>query len=276
MRAGVLVSMIVPVVVLAAAAQTPTAPWFLDPPLLPGIYTADPSAHVFGGRIYIYPSHDIDAGVPADDMGSHFAMRDYHVLSMDRIGGAVKDHGVALDIGSVREWTFNDNGLLNGTAYSYTARVVNAAGTEGPQSNPYVIHIDTQAPTDTVLKINDVTLDNIVNKTEAAGNVTISGSVEGEYTPGNQVTFTLNGTAYTAFVGANRLWSVTVEGSDLKNEGDLTALTLGVRYTLEFSNRADVALVLEGSQVTNTVNADTINNMKPKGTTVLAGIDFAF
>ena len=72
--------------------------------------------------------------------------------------------------------------------------------------------------------------------------------------------------------------TTTQAGTDTipKNEGDLTALTLGVRFTLEFSNRADVALVLEASQVTNTVNGDALNNMKPKGTTVLAGIDFAF
>jgi hypothetical protein len=70
----------------------------------------------------------------------------------------------------------------------------------------------------------------------------------------------------------------TQAGSDTmpQNEGDLTALTLGVRWTLEFSNRAALALVLEGSQVTNTVNADTVNSTKPKGTTVLAGLDFAF
>ena len=70
----------------------------------------------------------------------------------------------------------------------------------------------------------------------------------------------------------------TQAGTDTipQNEGDLTALTLGVRWTIEFGNRADVALVLEGSQVTNTVNADTANGAKPKGTTVLAGIDFAF
>ncbi|HEY8548620.1 MAG TPA: glycoside hydrolase family 43 protein [Vicinamibacterales bacterium] len=74
---------------------------FLVQPLITGIYTADPSAHVFDGRIYIYPSHDIDAGVPADDLGSHFAMRDYHVFSLDRIGGTVTDHGVALDIAQV-------------------------------------------------------------------------------------------------------------------------------------------------------------------------------
>src|SRR5204863_6049406 len=85
------------------AAQAPAADpaKFLTQPLVSGIYTADPSAHVFDGRIFIYPSHDIDAGVPADDLGSHFAMRDYHVFSMDRVGGAVTDHGVALDIKNV-------------------------------------------------------------------------------------------------------------------------------------------------------------------------------
>jgi hypothetical protein len=74
---------------------------FLTQPLIPGIYTADPSVHVFDGRLFIYPSHDIDAGVPADDLGSHFAMRDYHVFSMDSVGGPVTDHGVALDIKDV-------------------------------------------------------------------------------------------------------------------------------------------------------------------------------
>ena len=79
----------------------PAADKFLTQPLISGIYTADPSAHVFNGKLFIYPSHDIDAGVKPDDLGSHFAMRDYHVLSMDRIGGAVTDHGVALDIKDV-------------------------------------------------------------------------------------------------------------------------------------------------------------------------------
>lgn len=67
-------------------------------PLVSSIYTADPSAHVFNDRIYIYPSHDVEAGTPENDMGDHFDMKDYHVLSMDSIGGPVTDHGVALDI----------------------------------------------------------------------------------------------------------------------------------------------------------------------------------
>jgi hypothetical protein len=96
--------------IAAAAAAAPalarmTAPAdsgkFLTQPLVREIYTADPSAHVFRGRLYVYPSHDIEAGIPQDDLGSHFAMRDYRVLSMDAVGGKVTVHDVALDIGNV-------------------------------------------------------------------------------------------------------------------------------------------------------------------------------
>ncbi len=71
---------------------------YLSQPLVSHIYTADPSAHVFAGRVYVYPSHDTATGTKEDDLGSHFDMRDYHILSMDSIGGTVTDHGVALDI----------------------------------------------------------------------------------------------------------------------------------------------------------------------------------
>ena len=37
----------------------------ISAPLIRHVYTADPSAHVFEGRIYLYPSHDIESGVPA-------------------------------------------------------------------------------------------------------------------------------------------------------------------------------------------------------------------
>ena len=86
---------------VAGQAPKPDPSKFLTQPLVKDLYTADPSAHVFNGKLFIYPSHDIDAGVPADDLGSHFAMRDYHVFSMDAVGGKVTDHGVALDIANV-------------------------------------------------------------------------------------------------------------------------------------------------------------------------------
>ncbi|MBU2976449.1 glycoside hydrolase family 43 protein [Zobellia sp. B3R18] len=73
----------------------------ISQPLVKHIYTADPSAHVFNGKIYIYPSHDIESGIPFDDLGSHFAMQDYHVISMDAIHSEAVDNGVALHVDDV-------------------------------------------------------------------------------------------------------------------------------------------------------------------------------
>ena len=84
-----------------ATEEVANEPQPISQPLLSDIFTADPSAHVFNGKIYIYPSHDIDAGIPNDDLGTQYAMRDYRVLSMDEVGGPVTDHGVGLDIEDV-------------------------------------------------------------------------------------------------------------------------------------------------------------------------------
>jgi hypothetical protein len=96
---------------------------YLSQPLVSHIYTADPSAHVFDGRIYVYPSHDTSTGTPEDDLGSHFDMRDYHILSMDSVGGPVTDHGVALDIRNIpwagRQLWAPDAAFANGMYYLY-------------------------------------------------------------------------------------------------------------------------------------------------------------
>lgn len=95
----------------------------ISQPLVSALFTADPSAHVYNGRIYIYPSHDIDAGIPEDDDGSHFGMTDYHVFSLDSINGKVTDHGIALDIKDVpwagRQMWAPDAAFANNTYYLY-------------------------------------------------------------------------------------------------------------------------------------------------------------
>jgi hypothetical protein len=104
-------------------STTATKKEYLSQPLVSHIYTADPSAHVFNDRIYIYPSHDTATGTPEDDLGSHFNMMDYHILSMDSIGGKVTDHGIALDIKDVpwagRQMWAPDAAFANNTYYLY-------------------------------------------------------------------------------------------------------------------------------------------------------------
>ena len=92
--------------------------------LFPQDYMADPAANVFNGRIYIYPSHDWESGVPENDNGDHFNMRDYHVFSMDDPeNGEIKDHGVILQVEDIawagRQLWDNDVVEKDGKYYLY-------------------------------------------------------------------------------------------------------------------------------------------------------------
>ena len=73
----------------------------ISQPLVTNIYTADPSAHVFEGKLFLYPSHDRDSGIADNDLGDQYDMADYHVFSLEEIGGPVTDHGVVLTLGDV-------------------------------------------------------------------------------------------------------------------------------------------------------------------------------
>ena len=63
-------------------------------PLVTHIYTADPTARVFDGKLYVYPSGDT---VPPEgaDVG-RFCMPGYNVFSLEN-GATWKDHGRVLD-----------------------------------------------------------------------------------------------------------------------------------------------------------------------------------
>jgi hypothetical protein len=91
--------------------------------LVDHLYTADPAVHVFKDKLFIYPSHDIESGIPENDNGDHFDMRDYHVFSMESIDGKVTDHGVVLDVKDIpwagRQLWDCDCAYKNGKYYLY-------------------------------------------------------------------------------------------------------------------------------------------------------------
>jgi hypothetical protein len=62
-------------------------------PLITDQFTADPTARVFDGRIYVYPSHDIPEPPGYGGRPKWFVMEDYHVFSSDNLTDW-KDHGV--------------------------------------------------------------------------------------------------------------------------------------------------------------------------------------
>ncbi len=95
-------------------------------PIITKIFTADPSAHVFDGELYIYPSHDPDKLTDpsaSSDKGGKYQMVDYHVLSIDDFSGLCTDHGVALALEDI-PWASQqlwapDAAYKNGMYYFY-------------------------------------------------------------------------------------------------------------------------------------------------------------
>lgn len=67
-----------------------------DNPLVLDQFSADPTARVFEGKIYIYPSHDIPVPPDSGARPNWFCMEDYHVYSSENLMDWT-DHGVILD-----------------------------------------------------------------------------------------------------------------------------------------------------------------------------------
>jgi len=92
-------------------------------PLVKHMYTADPSAHVFEGKIYIYPSHDLNNDNVINDNGDQYDMEDYHVLSMEDEGAPCVDHGEALHVRDVpwasKQMWAPDAAFKNNTYYLF-------------------------------------------------------------------------------------------------------------------------------------------------------------
>lgn len=89
-------------------------------PFVTHIFTADPSAHVWkDGRLYVYPSHDVDPPRGCDLMDR------YHVFSTDDMVNWT-DHGEILNSSQV-PWGRSEGGFMwapdcaykNGTYYFY-------------------------------------------------------------------------------------------------------------------------------------------------------------
>ena len=82
MKAKTIMTAVMMGVPLMVAAQNP---------VIRNQFTADPTARVFNGKVYLYPSHDILP--PAGQRQDWFCMEDYHVFSSENLTDWT-DHGV--------------------------------------------------------------------------------------------------------------------------------------------------------------------------------------
>lgn len=100
-------------------------------------FTADPSARVFNGKVYVFPSHDIKAPEGKNLRKDWFCMEDYHVFSSENLTDWT-DHGMIVsqydapwvDSTSYSMWA-PDCIERNGKYYFYFPANTNVAGPNG-------------------------------------------------------------------------------------------------------------------------------------------------
>ncbi|BFM40186.1 Ig-like domain-containing protein [Synechocystis sp. LKSZ1] len=82
--------------------------------------------------------------------------------------------------------------------------------------------IDATPPDIRITLAADITADDIINGAEASQSIPITGTVEGEFNPGDTVILTINGQTFTGPVGNDGSFSINVPGSTLAADPDRT------------------------------------------------------
>ena len=159
-------------------------------------------------------------------------------------------------------------GLKDGDA-SVQVSVTNAHGNSASAGREY--SVDATAP---AVSIDTVAGDNVINGSEAAAGVAISGTTTAEV--GQTVTVTLGGKSYTAQVQQGGIWSVNVPGADLSALAD-NGYTVQVSVSDAAGNpgSAGKAITLDTTPPTVSFNAvagdDVINSVEHGQAQIVSG-----
>ncbi|HDR2375328.1 TPA: Ig-like domain-containing protein [Enterobacter asburiae] len=159
-------------------------------------------------------------------------------------------------------------GLKDGDA-SVQVSVTNAHGNSASAGREY--SVDATAPT---VSIDTVAGDNVINASEAAAGVAISGTTTAEV--GQTVTVTLGGKSYTAQVQQGGIWSVNVPGTDLSALADNGySVQVSVSDAAGNPGSAGKAITLDTTPPTVSFNAvagdDVINSVEHGQAQIVSG-----
>src|SRR5690606_7577931 len=129
------------------------------------------------------------------------------------------------------------------------------------------------------ISLNPIAGDDLLNAAEAAGSVTLSGTVSGDVKAGDSVTVTVGGSSYTTTVNADgSTWSVGVPGSVLAANGQVeasvTTLDDAGNPNTASTDRAysvDTTLPAAGISLNPIAGDDLLNAAEAAGSVTLSG-----
>ena len=238
------------------------------------------------GNTITIESITVDSGVAGDFITNDTNILIHGTVDLDdgntlsvSFNGTTYTAGVdpELTVDGGGNWTLDATSttLSDGT-YPVVATVTDIAGNTSTDNVP--VTIDTTPPA-LLITIDDITSDNIINVTEAGGNVAVTGTVAGEFSAGDTVTLIVNGNTFTGTVDIAGAFSIDIPGSDLVADGDLTvdasvshtdtAGNIGTRidtktYTVDITATITNTTPIEGDDI---INASEDNDVVISGTT---------
>ncbi|WP_344933600.1 Ig-like domain-containing protein, partial [Zhongshania borealis] len=215
------------------------------------------------------------------------------VLSAAEAGGTVNVTGsVGGDATAGDTVSFTINGTnYNGTVQAdntYSIAVAGAdlaadtsfdvvvTGTDGA-GNPFTATTTSTHTVDTAssasITVDNITADDVINAAEAGGNVNVTGSVGGDAAAGDTVSFTVNGTAYSASIQADNTFSVAVAGADLAADTSFDATVIGADNAGNpFAATTTATYVVDtaaaASIIVDSITADDVVNAVEAGGTI--------
>jgi hypothetical protein len=185
-----------------------------------------------------------------------------------------KTYTTTVTTGGVWSVDVSGSDLAADTAFNAVVTSSDAAGNTVNTTGSSTHTVDLAATAGTV-SVNAITADDVINATESAQTIAVTGTATGgDIAEGDTVTLEINNKTYTTTVVTGGAWSVDVAGSDLAADTAFNAVVTSsdaagntVNTTGSSTHTVDLAATA-GTVSVNAITADDVINATESGQTI--------
>ncbi|WP_213062690.1 beta strand repeat-containing protein [Acinetobacter populi] len=159
--------------------------------------------------------------------------------------------GTATIASGSTSWTYTDGGLSNGTSYTYTARVEDASGQQGPVSNDFALSFVTDGSS------NTASITAIVDDVAPVEGTVLNNGYTNDLDPllqGALTTALAAGETVVVYRNGTEIGTATVSGTSWSYQDSALVTGQNYSYTVAVKNAAGIAGAESTAYVINTDN----------------------
>ncbi len=178
------------------------------------------------------------------------------------------DYSCAVGAGNVFSISVSASDLAADTSFDTTVVGTDGAGNPFSATTTSTHGVDIAASA--TISVDAITADDVVDAAEAGGSIDVTGTVGGDASPGDTVSFTVNGTDYSGAVGAGNVFSISVSASDLVADTSFDATVVGTddagnSFSATTTSTHGVDTSTSATIVIDTITSDDVVNAAESG-----------